>query len=69
MLEEETKEYIFHSLRKAGGTHMFKAIYVHSKGIPRVINSICTDCLVDALIREQHTLDATNVARVVSERQ
>lgn len=73
--EGETKEYIFHSLRKAGGTHMFfsedaiKAIYVHSNGIPRIINSICSDCLVDAMTREQHTIDATNVARVISERQ
>ena len=71
--EEETKDYIFHSLRKAGGTYMFfsedaiKAIYLHSKGIPRIINSICTDCLVDAMTREQHTIDGTNVARVISE--
>lgn len=73
--EEETKKYIFHSLQKAGGTHMFfsddavKAIYVHSNGIPRLINSICTDCLVDAVTREQHTIDATTVARVITERQ
>ncbi|MFZ5639177.1 MAG: ExeA family protein [Bacillota bacterium] len=72
--EEETKKYIFHSLQKAGGTHMFfsddavKAIYVHSNGIPRLIN-ICNDCLVDAVTREQHTIDATTVARVIAERQ
>ena len=69
--EEETKEYIFHSLQKAGGTHMFfsaeaiKAIYVYSNGIPRIINSLCTDCLVDAVTRQEHTVDATNV---ISER-
>jgi len=72
--EEETKNYIFHSLQKAGGTHMFfsedavKAVYLHSNGIPRIINAICTDCLVDAVARQQHTIDATNVARVISER-
>lgn len=72
--EEETKKYIVHSLQKAGGTHMFfsddaiKAIYVHSNGIPRLINALCTDCLVDAVTKEQHTIDATNVARVIAER-
>ncbi|KNZ70398.1 ATPase AAA [Thermincola ferriacetica] len=73
--EEETKKYIFHALQKAGGTHMFfsddavKALYVHSNGIPRLINAICTDCLVDAVTRQQHTIDATTVARVIAERQ
>jgi len=72
---EETKQYIFHSLKKAGGTHMFfsedaiKAIYTHSNGIPRIINSISMDCLIDAMSREQHTIDGTNVTRVISERQ
>ena len=72
--EEETKKYIFHGLQKAGGTHMFfsddavKAVYTHSNGIPRLINSLCNDCLVDAVGRQQHTVDATNVARVVAER-
>jgi len=56
--EEETKDYVFHSLRKADGTHILfsedaiKAVYLHSKGIPRIINSICSDCLVDAMTRE-----------------
>lgn len=45
-----------------------KAIYIHSNGILRLINAICIDCLVDAVTREQHTIDATNVARVISER-
>jgi type II secretory pathway predicted ATPase ExeA len=38
-----------------------KAIYVHSNDVPRIINSICTNCLVDAMTREQHTIDATSV--------
>lgn len=46
-----------------------KAIYVHSNGIPRLINAICTDCLVDAVTRQQHTIDATTVSRVIAERQ
>jgi len=72
--EIESKKYIFHSLQKAGGTHMFfsddavKAIFQHSNGIPRLINALCIDCLVDAVTREQHTIDASNVARVITER-
>ena len=74
LTEGETKQYIHHSLQKAGGTHMFfsdeaiKGIFVHSHGIPRLINALCTDCLVDAVTREQHTIDATNVARVIADR-
>ena len=51
--KEETKEYINHRLRKAGGvdTDLFSPkaldrIYKYSQGIPRVVNIVCDNALL-----------------------
>jgi general secretion pathway protein A len=58
---EETKEYIEHRLRVAGAegesAHLFspeviQAVYRHSRGFPRLINTICENALVIAYARQ-----------------
>ena len=58
--KEETKEYIKHRLKKAGGvdTDLFtpKAldrIYKYSKGIPRMINIVCDNALLIGYATDQ----------------
>lgn len=56
----ETVEYIIHRLKIAGAKYQifskgsFKIIYEASKGIPRLINTICENCLFETyLLREK----------------
>ncbi len=68
--EKETKSYIEHSLRQAGATRPLFSdsavtqIHSISRGIPRLINNLCTDCLLDVISHKDQLVDLANVQRV-----
>jgi general secretion pathway protein A len=70
--KEETKEYIKHRLKKAGGvdTDLFapKAldrIYRYSKGIPRLINIVCDNALLIGYAIDQKIIGDKIIQEVI----
>lgn len=67
--EEETKAYVEHILKQAGAKRplfsdsAISQIYSISRGIPRVINNLCTDCLLDVMSQGGQLVDLANVQR------
>jgi len=72
---EETKGYIRHRLLVAGGEdELFTedacdAVFVHSGGIPRLINLLCDISLVYAYAEQAAVVTGELVAQVISERE
>ena len=73
---QETKEYIFHRLRKAGGEkgQIFKAnaiesIFRHSQGTPRAINTICDAALVYGYADELNVIDGRVIEQVMKDKE
>jgi general secretion pathway protein A len=73
---QETKEYIFHRLRKAGGkkgqifkADAIKAIFRHSQGTPRAINTICDAALVYGYADELKVIDGKVIAQVMKDKE
>ncbi len=71
---EETKGYIEHRLRHVGWVgdpeftaSCFSAIYAHSGGIPRQINTLCDRLLLAAFLNERHRLGEAEVKEVIEE--
>jgi type II secretory pathway predicted ATPase ExeA len=70
---DETKHYIEHRIRVAGGTHNpFSAaamaeIHAVSGGIPRVINTLATTALLDAFGEDTPIIDPQRVAAAARE--
>jgi len=71
---EETRAYIEHRLHHVGwksdpefATSAFSAIYAHSGGIPRRINTLCDRLLLSAFLNERHQLGEAEVREVVEE--
>jgi type II secretory pathway predicted ATPase ExeA len=68
--EQETKAYIEHVLKQAGASRPLFSdsastqIYSMSRGIPRVINNLCTACLLDVMAHDGQEVDIANVQRV-----
>jgi general secretion pathway protein A len=73
---EETRAYVRHRLAHVGWDEdpgfdpdAFNAIYGHSGGIPRRINTLCDRVMLAAFLGEQHRISAADVAAVVAELQ
>ncbi len=70
----ETKNYILHRIETAEGPPdlfedgAIEAIYNYSRGIPRLINSVCHMCLVYGMADEMKKIDSSLVANVLNER-
>ena len=71
---EETRGYIEHRLKCAGGTGkpefgegVFEAIFKATGGIPRRINSVCDRLLLLGFLGDKETLTLQDVEEVVSE--
>jgi type II secretory pathway predicted ATPase ExeA len=68
--EPETKAYIEHSLKHAGATRplftdaAIAQIHTITRGIPRLINTLATACLLDVLSQNGQVADTQNVERV-----
>lgn len=71
----ETRGYIRHRLLIAGGEHELftddacKAVFIHSSGIPRLINLLCDLSLVYAYAGQAAVVTEELVEQVVNERQ
>jgi len=73
--EEATKEYILYRLAKADsekGISVFqeetiKLIHIYSKGIPRLINTICDNALVEGFLKKAEKIDPDIVEQVSGE--
>ena len=70
---DQTKEYILYRLKLAGGDpELFDAracelVYAYSKGIPRLINSICDTALSQGYEKKQRTIDGPLITEIVAE--
>jgi general secretion pathway protein A len=70
LTREETAGYIQRRLRIAGANshassvfsnETISAIYRHSRGIPRLINTVCENALINAYARQVHTVTPSMV--------
>ena len=63
--EASTKGYIIHRIKVAGSEKeiftdsAMQAVFTHSKGIPRLINAISDNALLEGFLEKKETLDAT----------
>src|SRR5579871_6886010 len=73
---EETQRYIEHRLQVAGAdpdqTQLFPSnavakVYEHSRGFPRLINTVCENCLITAYARQEQTISPDIVDEVARE--
>lgn len=62
--EEDTRDYILHRLKIAGGNSRniftedaIKTIYEFSQGVPRLINTICDNALLEGFLIKAESLD------------
>lgn len=62
--EEDTRDYILHRLGVAGAAERtiftedaIKAVYEFSRGVPRLINTICDNALLEGFLVKAETLD------------
>jgi general secretion pathway protein A len=73
----EIKDYIYHRLKVASRNHgvptlkftdeAVAALYVFSKGIPRLINILCDRALLAGFVQETFTIDANIIAKCARE--
>ena len=69
---EDTREYVRWRLVRAGAAancrifpnDTLRAVYCHSRGIPRLINTICENCLVSAYAAGEHSVSVGLVREV-----
>jgi general secretion pathway protein A len=72
--EDETAEYIAHRLRVAGATNgtgfdrdAVHLIHKRSKGIPRIINTLCDRSMLAGYVGGAHVVSAPHVKKAFSE--
>ncbi|WP_095587761.1 ExeA family protein [Actibacterium ureilyticum] len=71
MTRAEVEAYISHRLIHAGGTgeefsrHAMGLVWVHSEGIPRMVNKLCDFAMVYAAATEQRHVDAETIEDVL----
>lgn len=69
--EDITKDYIRHRLRIAGcekdifTNSAIKAVHLYSKGIPRLINTVCDNALLEGLLTKGKEIDKDTIESVV----
>lgn len=71
---EETRAYVLHRLAHVGWkedpifeAEAFNAIYGHTGGIPRRINTLCDRVMLAAFLGEQHRIRSEDVAAVIAD--
>lgn len=74
LTEEETRSYIRHRLKIAGGSgrkyfteEALDYVFQFSKGVPRLVNQICDSALLNGFIYEKEVIDGELMKEVVSE--
>lgn len=72
---EETRGYIYRRLQLSGSpepeqiftTDAIARVYRHSRGIPRLVNTICENALINAYARQAHTINADIIDEVAAD--
>lgn len=70
---KETGKYIYHRLEVAGlakrlfTTRAIRAVYRHTQGVPRLINTICDRALLGAYVNGRQKIDAAIVKKAIHE--
>jgi len=73
---EQTRAYIEHRLRIAGAdwhaAQLFSestmaAVAEYSRGIPRLINTLCENALIEGYARQSHVITVEMIAQVAAE--
>ena len=73
LTEKETNDYIRHQLKVAETPHeifseeAIRAIYNFSQGIPRKINTLCSQSLLDAFIQGNKIVGESHIHRAINE--
>lgn len=75
LLLESTKEYILHRLKIAGcedglalfPEESFNLIHIYSRGIPRLINTICDNVLLESFLKKQRVISNEIIERMSEE--
>ncbi len=68
--EDDAQKYILHRLRVAGGNDdtftrdALKSIYHFSKGIPRLINTLCDNALLEGFLSKKNIINGTTIEMV-----
>ena len=68
--ENDTKDYIKHRLSVAGcpkdifSDEAIKLLYEYTNGVPRLINTICDNALLEGYLSKVHTIDSRAVQSV-----
>ena len=68
--EKDTKDYIKHRLGVAGcpkevfSDEAIKLIYEYTNGVPRLINTVCDNALLEGYLSKVHTIDGRAVQSV-----
>jgi len=73
--EQQTRAYVLSRLERAGAkpnAHVFSdealsAVHDYSRGIPRIINNLCENALVNAFARQQKPVDSGTIAEVAAD--
>ena len=71
--EEDVKHYIIHRLKVAGAVNMMfskeavSKIFECSKGIPRVINTICDNAMFEAYLLKQKQINSNIIQQVAED--
>jgi len=67
----EAKAYVIHHMAAAGRTdaifsdNVINEIFQHAKGIPRIMNKLCYDCLIEIVHENQNIVDLTTLQKVL----
>lgn len=71
---DTTEEYIKHRLQRVGwqgdpalGQEIYDPIHVHSLGIPRVVNQICSRLLLHGMVTDKHELGLEDITEVIND--
>ncbi len=73
--EQQTHAYVLSRLERAGAApnppvfspEALAAVYEYSHGIPRIVNTLCENSMVNGFAREQRTIGADVVTEVASD--
>jgi general secretion pathway protein A len=73
--EEQTRGYVLSRLERAGAKteppifepEALAKVYEYSRGIPRIINNLCENAMVNAFAREQRTVTADMITEVAAD--
>ena len=73
--EEQTRSYILSRLERAGANgqppifddEALKTVYEYSRGIPRIINNLCENAMVNAFAREVRTVNPEMISEVAAD--